>query len=176
MTGAVRIGPPAASVCRPCATPLPRTTLSPHSNCAAQRGVCRIDQLLFPLPLTRRSSKAGAAAAVRGAGQIVDHPPFIRCTVYAAPGSFDRRGKAQGRRGYRHPPHRFARPPAYTKRRPQGAASSSGRLFFWTVHGPFSFRLAEKKMGGAFPGNLPVPAALPHRQKRAAPCGAALRV
>ena len=25
------------------------------------------------------------------------------------------------------------------------------RLFFWTVHSPFSFRLAEKKMGGGLP-------------------------
>ena len=29
------------------------------------------------------------------------------------------------------------------------------RLFFWTEHGPFSFRQDEKKMGGAFPGKLP---------------------
>ena len=29
------------------------------------------------------------------------------------------------------------------------------RLFFWTVHGPFSFRQDEKKMGGAFPAGSP---------------------
>ena len=74
MTGAARIGPPAALVRRPCAIPLLRRTLSPHNDCADQRGVCRIDQLLFPLPLTSCSSKAGAAAAEREAGQIVDHP------------------------------------------------------------------------------------------------------
>ncbi len=141
MTGAVRIGPPAAPVCRPCAIPLLRRTLSPHNNCAGQRGVCRIDQLLFPLPLTRRSSKAGAAAAVRGAGQIADHPPFIRRTVYAAPGFFDRRGKAQGRRGCRHPPHRFARPPHTRRGRPMGPPVGAGHILFLKGH-------AEKKLAG----------------------------
>ena len=157
MAGAVRIGPPAASVCRPCAIPLPRTTLSPHNNCAAQRGVCRIDQLLFPLPLTRRSSKAGAAAAVRGAGQIVDHPPFIRCTVYAAPGSFDRRGKAQGRRGCRHPPHRFARPPHTRRGGPFRPPLRPGVFSFGPCTARFLFGKTKRKWGVQFPGNLPVP-------------------
>ena len=29
------------------------------------------------------------------------------------------------------------------------------RLFFWTMHGPFSFRQDEKKMGGAFSAESP---------------------
>ena len=36
-----------------------------------------------------------------------------------------------------------------------GARFGTRRLFFWTVHGPFSFRQDEKKMGGVFSGNLP---------------------
>ena len=37
-----------------------------------------------------------------------------------------------------------------------GAGLSAKRLFFWTVHGPFSFRQDEKKIGGVFSGKLPV--------------------
>ena len=42
-------------------------------------------------------------------------------------------------------------PPTPVARRRERAGARLSGLFFWTVHGPFSFRQDEKKMGGAFP-------------------------
>ena len=66
-------------------------------------------------------------------------------------------------RGKRQGPFKLWRKPIETRLNGQDCpCSSKSALFFWTVHGPFSFRQDEKKMGGGIrpssPGgrNLPL--------------------
>ena len=70
--------------------------------------------------------------------------PIHRRTVHAAPGFFDCRGKAQGRRGHRHPPDRFARPPYL---RTGGTPVRLKRFLFHRSGGDFS--LARQRKVGA---------------------------
>ena len=81
--------------------------------------------------------------------------PSARRTIYAAPGSFKRRGRAQGRRGHGCPAGPIRTTPVPANPCAEGARFGTQRLFFWTVHGPFSFRQDEKKMGGAVPREPP---------------------
>ena len=77
--------------------------------------------------------------------------PSLRRTVYAAPGSFDRRGKTQGRRGHRSPTVPIRTPPVPRKGGPNGPPFRPG-IFSFDRPRPFSFRCLEKKMGADSPG------------------------
>ena len=86
-------------------------------------------------------------------------PPFVIAEVErigppAVPGSFDHRGKAQGRRSDRHPPHRFARLPYFGKA-PFGGVLPCPAIFSSTGSGAFSFG-KTKENGGRIPaGDTP---------------------
>ena len=181
-------------------------------------GSQRIDQRLFPLPLTwcqrstwRRAdmesaptegpedpaSPCPAPRAVVGRDPRV--PPSLPAPAGAAPSEAEGAEREAGANAILHPicpPHglygpRVFRPPeqgarqtglstpaapicsttALAKPFALRARFGTWRLFFWTVHGPFSFRQDEKKIGGASPGNLPAsptgpgghPQSLPHQ-------------
>ena len=86
-------------------------------------------------------------------------PPFVIAEVErigppAVPGSFDHRGKAQGRRSDRHPPHRFARLPYFGKA-PFGGVLPCPAIFSSTGSGAFSFG-KTKENGGASPQGIPL--------------------
>ena len=98
-------------------------------------------------------ARSEAERAEIGVGANPTTTPIIRRTVYAAPGFFDRRGKAQGRRGHRRPPYRFARPPSHEE------AARTGRLFVKTpflldrARPRFLFGKTKRKWGVHSPGN-----------------------
>ena len=99
-------------------------------------------------PAKNQAAPSEAEGAETGADQIQFRTTSAHPTVCAAPGYFDLQCPAQGRRG-----HRCPRVDSHDSRPAQACRAGLGtkRLFFWTVHGPFSFRQDEKKMGGAFP-------------------------
>ena len=94
-----------------------------------------------------RSGRRGDRSRSNPTGTAV-----IRRTVCAAPGSFDCRGAAQGRRGFRCSPDRFARPPYLRKGGPNGPLFRLG-IFSFDRPRPFSFRCLEKKMGAGSCGD-----------------------
>ena len=76
--------------------------------------------------------------------------PSPHRSCYAGARLFDYQGKAQGRRGHRRPPHRFARPPYSRKGGPDGPPFRHSVFLFWTGRGPFSL-FGKKRKWGADP-------------------------
>ena len=96
------------------------------------------------------AGKAEGAEREAGANAVL-HPSYplhhlCGSRVFQAP------GEGAGTTGPPIPAGPIRSPPVLTNRRD---ACSSKRVFFWTVHGPFSFRQDEKKMGGAVPREPP---------------------
>ena len=109
--------------------------VSPAGGGAHQiEGVDRMDLLLFSLPLVicAREAPSEAEGAEREAGHIRRLPELP--TQFSC-GNKERKAKC--------PAHlaEMLGLPQQRLRRPK-------RLFFWTVHGPFSFGQDQKKMGG----------------------------
>ena len=98
--------------------------------------------------------------------------PSLRRSRYAGTRLFARQGKAQGRRGHRRPPDRFARPP-YSSKTPQPGHFAALAVFSSTGRGPegelprrgkrspsggFSF-VKTKENGGGSSAGIPRPPA-----------------
>ena len=152
---------------------------------AEGRGAFRIGQRLFPLPLTWRWRSAWRRADMESAPTADRKPRHRRTPVPAgaAPSEAEGAEREAGVNAILHPVcplHGLCGPRVF--RPPENGAGTAGpsisaaplrtttvfagacagrarsgtrRLFFWTVHGPFSFRQDEKKMGGAVPRELP---------------------
>ena len=117
------------------------------------KGAHRINLLLFPLALlwrvsgARLSACAGAAPAERGDKGIRNDQRSLHPTEPA--GARPPRRRSPARTGSRSPilVGIYSEAPV-CKQTCTHVQVCAQRLFFWTVHSPFSFRLAEKKMGG----------------------------
>ena len=75
----------------------------------------------------------------------------VHCSCFAGTELFKLRSQAQGRRGHRHPPHRFARPPSWTNLRRRFVRKAS---FLLDRARPVFFSARRKENGGVHsPGN-----------------------
>ena len=93
--------------------------------------------------------------------------PSLRRGRYAGTRLSKRRGKAQGRRGHQHPPHRFARPTHHERAAHSGRPFVKSVFLFWTGPQPV-FSFCKKRKWGADPPRGPR-APRPARRVRAAP-------
>ena len=81
--------------------------LSKQNPLRSRWQLCCLTDAAYPLRVKRNARKE----KYRQIRLPPDSPPHRLCGTRV----FDRRGQAQGRRGHRHPPHRFARPPHFGK-------------------------------------------------------------
>ena len=109
------------------------------------------------VPLRRkappRSASSGGKSRSRPETRNVSLPPA---------GTAGELRSSAAKRGKRTAPYPGGRKPLTARLSGQDDPCSSGKgaLFYWTVHGPFSFRQDEKKMGGG---------CLPHNGGRSRP-------
>ena len=127
----------------------PPLRLSPDSRpAAAGRGADQVGK--HPHPSAARSTRQQKPSTVRERARPAGPPgqrvakrnarkeeqrqvrfftPSLRRSRYAGTRLFARQGKAQGRRGHRRPPDRFARPP-YSDKTPQPGHFAAPAVFF----------------------------------------------
>ena len=109
--------------------------------------------------LNAPAAPSEAEGAEIGADQIQFRTPSAHSTVCAAPGHFDLQCPAQGRRGCRHLPHRFAGPrPCQTLRRSRKVWHPAP--FLLDRARPVFFSARRKENGGCSPPGTSRP---PHR-------------
>ena len=127
---------------------------------------------LFPLPLTlpRRTRQRLAKRKARKEKQIksVYHPDDLRTLRHGSAVTRIAEGHSvpEGQAKSEQAPVR--RPPSARRHERAGARLSA--LFFWTVHGPFSFPQDGKENGGCIPaGQAPLAGARPPRPPQRRP-------
>ena len=138
--------------------PLPGLFASAQAA-AAEREADQVDKYPRPSaagPTRQRSSGSEAASgALRerpgsGSGKRSrssrQAPTSLRRRVYAETGYFDCRGIAQGRRGHRCPPDRFARLPHHERAARMGRSFVTAS-FLLTGRGRFLFDASKRKRG-----------------------------
>ena len=118
----------------------------------SRRRLCRPTDAAYPLRVKRNAWEQKYA-------NPVPHPvpaPTPK-VVMRGRSLFHRRRLAQGRRGPRHPPHRFTRPPSHEQADPpQRVRLFVSALFLLDRPRPVLFLAHPKREWGAgFPGNLP---------------------
>ena len=114
-------------------------------------------------PIRKPSSSAGAARNARRQEQrqMRSCAPVIRRTVCAAPGYFDHRGTAQGRRGFQHLSDRFARLSYLPDLAPAVQSPAPGAFSLGPAAARSLFGAVKKRMGGGSPRG---PTATPARR------------
>ena len=95
------------------------------------------------------------AAAKREATQCDDHPDEVGTIRHGTAVSTWQKAQACPKARQNRSRHRYADPVA---RGGPLHRSASSALFFWTVHGPFSFRARPKRKWGVHPGWTSPPA------------------
>ena len=103
----------------------------------------------MPTSARRTSSRAERpAAAKREAIQCDDHPDEVRTIRHGTAVPTSQKRIACPKAGPNRSRHRSADP-----RRAEGHCTGARQngLFFWTVHGPFSFRPRPKRKWGVYP-------------------------
>ena len=113
------------------------------SQCAHWRAMTGpFHQAFREVRLRQQCSSRGSRSATLG---FAPTPPDAETHSYSPPA---RAQPVEGPQVFTAPVPTAPHPPTCTFTVQVGSLK---RLFFWTVHGPFSFRQDEKKMGGATP-------------------------